>query len=72
MFKKIYRAMAIAQTRQAARQLLNNTSDRMLADIGVERATFVEDMVARTEAEFAASDKAKPLPIINPSWANAA
>lgn len=72
MFKKIYRALVIAQTREAARQLLNNTSDRMLADIGIERATFVEDMVARTEAEFAASDKTKPLPTINPSWANAA
>ena len=61
--------MAIAQTREAARQLLNNSSDRMLADIGVERATFVEDMVGRTKAEFAAADIAKSLPKMNPSWA---
>ena len=72
MFKKIYRAMVIAQTREAARQLLNNSSDRMLADIGIERATFVEDMVARTEAEFEATGKTKSLPIMNPSWAGAA
>lgn len=69
MFKKIYRAMVIAQTREAARQLLNNSSDRMLADIGIKRATFVEDMVARTKAEFAAADNAKSFPKMNPSWA---
>ena len=72
MFKKIYRALVIAKTQDAAQQLLNNCSDRMLADIGIERATFVEEMVARAEAEFAASDKAKSLPIMNPLWADAA
>ena len=69
MFIKIYRALAIAQTREAARQLINNSSDRMLADIGVERATFVDYMVARTEAEFAAAHEAKSFPKMNPSWA---
>ena len=69
MFNKIYRAMVIAQTREAARQLINNSSDRMLADMGIEPGTFVEDMAVRAEAEFTAADTAKPFPKMNPSWA---
>ena len=72
MLNKIYRALVIAQTRNAAHQLLNNAGPRQLDDIGINKATFADDMVAQVKAEFAASDKAKTLPIMNPSWANAA
>ena len=69
MFNKIYRALVIAQTRNAAYQLLNNATARQLDDMGINKATFADDMVARVIAEFATADKAKNFPVMNPSWA---
>ena len=69
MLNKIYRTIVIAQTRNAAYQLLNNATARQLDDMGINKATFADDMVAQVEAEFAAADKAKNFPVMNPSWA---
>ena len=69
MFNKIYRALVIAQTRNAAYQLLNNATARQLDDMGINKATFADDMVALVIAEFATADKAKNFPVMNPSWA---
>ena len=68
MLKKIYRAIVIAQTRNAAYQLLNNATARQLGDMGINKATFVDDMVTQMKAEFATADKAKNFPVMNPSW----
>ena len=69
MLKKIYRAIVIAQARNAAYYLLNNANARQLNDIGINKATFADDMVAQVKAEFATSDKVKSFPKMNPSWA---
>ena len=69
MLKKIYRAIVIAQARNAAHYLLNNANARQLNDIGINKATFADDMVAQVKAEFATADKAKNFPVMNPSWA---
>ena len=68
MLTKIYRAIVIAQTRNAAYQLQNNATARQLEDMGINEATFVDDMVAQVKAEFATVDKAKNFPVMNPSW----
>ena len=68
MFNKIYRAIVIAQTRNVAYQLLNNATARQLDDMGINKATFADDMVAQVKAEFATADKAKNFPVMNPSW----
>jgi len=68
MLKKIYRAIVIAQTRNAAYQLLNNSTARQLDDMGINKAKFADDMVAQVKAEFATADKAKTFPVMNPSW----
>ena len=69
MLNKIYRAIVIAQTRNAAYQLLNNATVRQLDDIGINKATFADDMVAQVKAEFEAADEVKNFPVMNPSWA---
>ena len=69
MFNKIYRAIVIAQTRNAAYQLLNNATARQLDDMGINKATFADDMVAQVKAEFETAGKAKNFPVLNPSWA---
>ncbi|NCX58916.1 MAG: hypothetical protein EBW90_11040 [Rhodobacteraceae bacterium] len=69
MLKKIYRAIVIAQTRNAAYQLLNNSTARQLDDMGINKAKFADDMVAQVKVEFATADKAKTFPVMNPSWA---
>ena len=69
MLNKIYRALVIAQTRNAAHQLLNNARPRQLDDIGINKATFADHMVAQVKAEFATVDKAKTFPVMNRSWA---
>ena len=69
MLNKIYRAIVIAQTRNAAYQLLNNATACQLDDMGINTATFANDMVAQVKAEFTNTDKAKNFPVMNPSWA---
>ena len=69
MLKTIYRAFVIAQTRNAVYQLLNNATARQLDDMGINKATFADGMVAKVQAEFATADKARNFPVINPSWA---
>ena len=69
MLKKIYRAIVIAQTRNSAYQLLNNATARQLDDMGINKSTFADDMVAQVKAEFKTADKAKNFPVMNPSWA---
>lgn len=69
MLKKIYRAIVIAQARNAAHQLLNNATARQLDDMSINKATFAVDMAAQVKAEFATADKAKNFPVMNPSWA---
>ena len=69
MLNKIYRAIVIAQTRNAAYQLLNNATACQLDDMDINKATFANDMVAQVKAEFAKTDKAKNFPVMNPSWA---
>ena len=69
MLKKIYRAIVIAQARNAAWYLLNNANARQLNDMGINKATFADDMVAQVKAEFETAGKAKNFPVMNPSWA---
>ena len=69
MLKKIYRAIVIAQARNAAYQLRNNVTARQLNDMGINKATFSDDMVAQVKAELETADKAKNFPVMNPSWA---
>ena len=37
--------------------------------MGINKATFSDDMVAQVKAEFETADKAKNFPVMNPSWA---
>ena len=37
--------------------------------MGINKATFADDMVAKVQAEFATADKARNFPVMNPSWA---
>jgi hypothetical protein len=69
MLKKIYRAIVIAQARNAAYYRLNNANARQLNDMGINKATFADDMVAQVKAEFETVGKAKNFPVMNPSWA---
>ena len=57
MFRKIYRAMVLAQAASAANRLLQFSSPRMLEDIVKE--TFIADTIANVQAEFDAEDAAK-------------
>jgi hypothetical protein len=70
MLKKIYRAIVIDQTRNAAYQLLNNATARQLDDMDINKATFADEMVAQVKPEFVTADNAKNFPVMNPSWAS--
>ena len=37
--------------------------------MGINKATFADDMVALVKAEFETACKAKNFPVMNPSWA---
>jgi len=37
--------------------------------MGINKATFADDMVAQVKAEFETAGKAKNFPVMNPSWA---
>jgi len=59
MFTSIFRTIALAQTASAASSMMMYVSDRQLADMGINKDTFVAEAVARVKAEFEAQDKAK-------------
>lgn len=59
MFTSIYRAIAVAQAASAASRMMMHVSNRQLADMGINRETFVAESVARVKAEFAEKDKVK-------------
>ena len=59
MFTSIYRTIAVAQAASAASRMMMHVSDRQLADMGINRETFVAESVARVKEEFAVKDKVK-------------
>ena len=59
MFTSIYRAIVVAQAASAASRLMMHVSDRQLADMGINRETFVAESVVRVKEEFAVKDKVK-------------
>ena len=56
MFKKLYRAIAIARTRSAANDLVSNMTDRQLDDIGLNRYNARSKMVEALKSDFAKQD----------------
>ena len=45
MLKKIYKSLVLSRTASVANETLRTLSDRQLDDIGLSRATFVNEIV---------------------------
>ena len=56
MFKKIYRAMVVAQAGSAAVKLAERMTDDELLDIGIIRGRFPLETMKKVEADFAQKD----------------
>ena len=56
MFKKIYRAMVVAQAGSAAVKLAERMTDDELLDIGIIRGRFPLEAMKKVEADFAQKD----------------
>ena len=65
MLKAIYRSIILAQTANAASQVLNFVSDEQLADMGHSRASFVQSNVERVFAQFDADDANEQYAAVN-------
>ena len=70
--KKIYKSLVLSRTASVANETLRTLSDRQLDDIGLSRATFVNEIVnsVRKELDSSENNKSKRQmisTIINPS-----
>ena len=72
MFKKILKAIMLAQAASAARKTLRYLSDRDLDDMGLSRSTFVDGVVESVKADIEANFKDQPISknikcVVNPN-----
>jgi len=72
MLKKIYKSLVLSRTASVANETLRTLSDRQLDDIGLSRATFVNEIVnsVRKELDSSENDKSRRQmisTIINPN-----
>jgi hypothetical protein len=72
MFKKILKAIMLAQAASAARKTLRYLSDRDLDDMGLSRSTFVDGVVESVKADIEANVKDQPISknikcVVNPN-----
>ena len=59
MLKKIYKSLVLSRTTSVANETLRTLSDRQLDDIGLSRATFVNEIVNRVRKELDSSENNK-------------
>ena len=59
MLKKIYKSLVLSRTASVANETLRTLSDRQLADIGLSRATFVNEIVNSVSSELDSSENNK-------------
>ena len=72
MFRKILKAIMLAQAASAARKTLRYLSDRDLDDMGLSRSTFVDGVVESVKADIEANVKDQPISknikcVVNPN-----
>ena len=72
MLKKIYKSLVLSRTASVANETLRTLSDRQLDDIGLSRATFVNEIVNSVRKELDSSEnnksrRQKISTIINPN-----
>ena len=72
MLKKIYKFLVLSRTANVANETLRTLSDRQLDDIGLSRATFVNEIVNSVRKELDSSEnntsrRQKISRIINPN-----
>ena len=72
MFKKMLKAIMLAQAASAARKTLRYLSDRDLDDMGLSRSTFVDGVVESVKADIEANVKDQPISknikcVVNPN-----
>ena len=56
MLKKIYKSLVLSRTASVANETLRTLSDRQLDDIGLSRATFVNEIVNSVRKELDSSE----------------
>ena len=59
MLKKIYKSLVLSRTASVANETLRTLSDRQLDDIGLSRATFVNEIVNSVRKELNSSENNK-------------
>ena len=59
MLKKIYKSLVLSRTASVANETLRTLSDRQLDDIGLSRATFVNEIVKSVRKELDSSENNK-------------
>ena len=59
MLKKIYKSLVRSRTASVANETLRTRSDRQLDDIGLSRATFVNEIVNSVRKELDSSENNK-------------
>ena len=59
MLKKIYKSLVLSRTASVANETLRTLSDRQLDDIGLSRATFVNEIVNSVRKELDSSENYK-------------
>ena len=59
MLKKIYKSLVLSRTASVANETLRTLSDRQLDDIGISRATFVNEIVNSVRKELDSSENNK-------------
>jgi hypothetical protein len=56
MLKQLYRSFVIARAADASDKIIHRLSDQQLLDVGINRYTHRQKVIARLKAEFAAKD----------------
>ena len=74
MLKKIYKALVLSRIASAANETLRTLSDRQLDDMGLSRATFVNEIVDSVRKDLDNAEKNKSrrqmiAELINPNLA---
>ena len=59
MLKKIYKALVLSRIASAANETLRTLSDRQLDDMGLSRATFVNEIVNSVRKDLDSSENNK-------------
>ena len=56
MLKNLFRSFVIARTASAADEAIRNMSAQQLQDIGIDRRTHVQELIARLQDDYALKD----------------